>query len=111
MNTPIALIAIALLASSAARAEQKPCSRIYQPVCALSHDGKRSTISNTCVAENAGATVLHDGKCGGGDMCSDLYTPVCAINPKTGKEDTFSNMCHAELGNAKVTHDGACKAQ
>lgn len=103
------LVAAALLASGAANAGQKACSRIAKPVCVLKN-AKRSTVNNACMAENAGASVLHDGACEGGDMCSMLYSPVCAINPSTGKEQTYSGVCVSEHANAKITHDGECKA-
>ncbi|HTT97525.1 MAG TPA: hypothetical protein VMF58_05710 [Rhizomicrobium sp.] len=109
MKHLLAFIAAAVLATGAAQAEQKACSRIAKPVCVLK-DGKKSTVNNACMAENAGASVLHDGACEGGDMCSMLYKPVCAISPATGKEETYSGICVSENANARIVHDGACKA-
>jgi hypothetical protein len=108
MRYLIALATVTLLASSAAHAEQKACSRIAKPVCVLK-DGKRSTVNNACMAENAGASMLHDGKCEGGDMCSMLYAPVCAVNPVSGKEQTYSGVCVSDNANARIVHHGECK--
>ncbi len=95
--------------STVAFAEQKMCPMIYEPACALGKDGKRTTMSNTCHAEVAGAHVLHKGACEGGDVCSMIYMPVCATDPATDKEKTYSSSCVAEHGNAAYVHDGACK--
>ncbi len=109
MKRLIAFAAIALLSSSAAYAQEKPCPRIAKPVCALK-GSVRSTFSNSCMAENVGASVLHDNACEGGDMCSMIYKPVCGIDPASGKEETYSGICVSEHANAKIAHDGECKA-
>ncbi|HVU20198.1 MAG TPA: Kazal-type serine protease inhibitor [Rhizomicrobium sp.] len=109
MKHLVAIVAVALFANSAARAEEKPCPRIAKPVCAL-NDGSRMTYDNMCLAENARAKVLHDGACEGGDMCSMIYMPVCGIDPSSGQEKTYSSICVSEHANAVVTHDGECKA-
>ncbi len=109
MKFTIALIAAAMLAGSVARAEPKMCPHLVAPVCALKGEA-RTTFNNSCEAERAGATVLHNGACEGGDMCSMIYKPVCAINPATGNEQTYSGTCVSEHANAKITHDGECKA-
>lgn len=109
MKHLIACAAIALFAGGVAHAGETPCPRIAKPVCAL-NDGSRITYDNMCLAENARAKVLHDGACEGGDMCSMIYRPVCAINPATGKEETYSGVCVSEHANARITHDGECKA-
>jgi Kazal-type serine protease inhibitor domain len=102
--------AIVLLAACSGHAEQKMCPRVAHPVCGLTKDAKRSTFTNDCMAEGAGARVLHQGACEGGDMCSMLYKPVCASDPATGREKTYSSQCASEHANAAVTHDGECKA-
>jgi hypothetical protein len=109
MNASIALIATALLASSAAQAQPKMCPHLVNPVCALK-GAERSTFNNSCEADVAGARVLHDGACMSGDVCSRIYKPVCALDPATGQEKTFSNLCVSEHANAAVKHDGECKA-
>jgi len=109
MRYPPVLAAIALLATGAAHAEPKLCPHLVSPVCALK-DATRTTFNNSCEAGVAGASVLHDGACEGGDMCSMLYKPVCAINPVTGREETYSGVCVSEHANARITHDGECKA-
>jgi hypothetical protein len=108
MKRLISFVAIALLAGSVAYAEEKPCPRIAKPVCAL-NDAARITYSNSCMAENAGAKILHDGACEGGDMCSMIYNPVCGVDPASGQEKTYSSLCVSEHANARITHDGACK--
>ena len=96
--------------STATFAEPKMCPHLVSPVCALAKGAKRSTFNNSCEAETAGAKVLHDGACEGGDVCSMIYTPVCATDPATGKEKTYSSSCVAEHANAVHVHDGECKA-
>lgn len=103
------LAAIALLAIGAAHAEPKMCPHLVSPVCALK-DATRTTFNNGCEAEVAGASILHDGACEGGDMCSMLYKPVCAVDPKTKQEKTYSSLCVSEHENARVMRDGECKA-
>ena len=108
MKLAIAVIAV-VLSASCASAQERPCPRIAKPVCVLK-GSTRSTVNNACLAKNAGAKVLHDGACEGGDMCSMIYMPVCAINPANGREKTYSSVCVSEHANARVTHDGECKA-
>jgi len=109
VKSAIVLIATAMFAGSAAHAEPKMCPHLVAPVCTLTGEA-RTTFNNSCEAERVGATVLHDGACEGGDMCSMIYKPVCGINPATGKEQTYSGICVSEHANAKITHDGECKA-
>ena len=107
---PAMLLAlIASCISTASLGEQKMCPQIYEPVCALGKDGKRATMSNSCHAENAAAHVLHKGACEGGDVCTMIYTPVCAADPATGREKTYSSTCVAEHSNAALVHEGECK--
>jgi hypothetical protein len=108
MKYLIALTAAALFASGAAHAELKMCPHLVAPVCALK-DAKRSTFNNSCEADVAGARVLHDGACEGGDMCSMIYKPVCGVDPASGRQKTYSNTCVSENANAKIAHDGECK--
>jgi hypothetical protein len=105
------IVTAGLLVVSGAAAAPKTCPHRNRPVCALTKDAKRSTFANACTAENAAARILHDGECEGGDVCSMLYAPVCAIDPAAGGEKTYSSLCVAEHGNAKIVHDGACKEQ
>ena len=109
MKRMFAVLALALFSHGAAFAQERPCPRIAKPVCALKGE-TRSTFANVCMAGNAGASMLHDGACEGGDMCTMLYQPVCALDPKTGGQKTYSNLCVSEHANAKVAHDGECKA-
>jgi hypothetical protein len=96
--------------STAAFAEPKMCPHLVNPVCALTKAAKRSTFNNSCEAEGAGAKVLHNGACEGGDVCTTIYAPVCATDPDTAKEKTYSSACVAEHENAAFVHNGECKA-
>jgi hypothetical protein len=103
-----ALAVIALLANEAAHAEPKMCPHLVSPVCALK-GATRSTFNNSCEADVAGAYVLHDGACEGGDMCSMIFKPVCGFDPASGQQKTYSSTCVSEHANAKIAHDGECK--
>jgi hypothetical protein len=108
MKAPVAtFVALSFCCATTAALAGK-CQLIYAPVCALGKGGKRATMGNVCHAENAGARVLHEGKCEGGDVCSMIYMPVCASDPATGGEKTYSSLCVAEHANAALLHDGAC---
>jgi len=109
MKHLIALFVVGLLATNVALAEPKMCPHLVSPVCALKGTA-RTTFNNSCEAERDGGSVLHDGACEGGDMCSMLYKPVCAVDAKTKQEKTYSSICVSEHENAKVLRDGECKA-
>jgi hypothetical protein len=109
MKHLIPLAAFALFAAGAAQAEPKMCPHLVSPVCALKGE-TRTTYNNSCEAERDGAGVLHDGACEGGDMCSMIYKPVCAVDPKTRQEKTYSSICVSEHDNARILRDGECKA-
>ena len=107
----VCILALTLCGTSTAVfAQPKMCPHLVSPVCALSKDAKRSTFNNSCEAEGAGAKVLHNGACEGGDVCTTIYAPVCATDPATAKEKTYSSSCVAEHENAVHVHDGACKS-
>jgi hypothetical protein len=112
MKTSIAIVTAMLAVTGLARTSLaadtgKVCPKNILPVCALNSDGTRATFNNSCEAERAGATVLHDGRCHG-TMCSMIVKPVCATDPKTGKERTYGNLCFAEHANAKYVRAGRC---
>lgn len=111
MKTKLACILALTISGSptVAFAQPKMCPHLVSPVCALTKDAKRSTFNNSCEADASSARVLHDGACEGGDVCSMIYTPVCATDPATGREKTYSSSCVAEHADAAYTHDGACK--
>ena len=111
MKTRLACILALTLSctSTATFAQPKMCPHLVSPVCALTKAAKRSTFNNSCEADTSGAKVLHDGACEGGDVCSMIYTPVCATDPATGKEKTYSSSCVAEHANAAYSHNGTCK--
>jgi hypothetical protein len=109
MKHLIPLFIVSLFVTGTAQAEPKVCPHLVAPVCALKGTA-RTTFNNSCEAERDGANVLHDGACEGGDMCSMIYKPVCALDPQTRQEKTYSSVCVAEHANAAISHDGECKA-
>jgi hypothetical protein len=109
MKLAFVVITAGLAVSFAARADETFCSRHLRPYCVLK-GATRTTVLLHCPSGAAGRKILHEGRCEGGDMCSMLYKPVCAINPATGKEETYSGICVSEHANARITHDGACTA-
>jgi hypothetical protein len=84
------------------------CPKIFKPVCGLAPNGTRVTYPNACVARGAHATVLHPGKCIGGQFCPFIWQPVCAIDPFWKQKRTYPNMCVAEHDNAVWVHNGPC---
>jgi hypothetical protein len=89
-------------------ADAAACPRIYRPVCALNPAGVRITYANSCIARAAHAKILHPGKCIGGQFCTFIWAPVCAINPFSNTPQTYPNMCVAEHDNAVWRHNGPC---
>lgn len=111
MKTSIAIFVSLLTAASLSGMAQatdagKVCPKSILPVCALKGDGTRATFNNACEAGQAGASVLHDGKCQ--TFCPKVVRPVCATDPTTRKEKTYTNLCASEHANAKYVHDGRC---
>ena len=105
--------AFAAGAAFAAPAKGPLCPLVRKPVCAVTADGARVQVVNSCVAEGwKHARVLHDGTCEApgkeAAMCNMLYLPVCATDPATKAEKTYPNLCHSEVANATVLHDGEC---
>ena len=49
-------------AGDAAARPMRMCPMIWRPVCAVKF-GHPKTYSNRCVAQNARARVVHDGRC------------------------------------------------
>ncbi len=111
MKHLIALTAAALLASGAARAEQKMCPHLVAPVCALK-GAERSTFNNSCEAGVAGASVLHDGACEGGDMCSMItQARLQGLTHVSGQQKTYSSITARVRTREceRSRHDGECK--
>jgi len=109
MKLAIAVIAAGLCASFAASAQDVLCSHTARQMCVLKGT-LRSTIVARCASKDARAKFLHEGACEGGDMCSMLYKPVCAIDPKTRQQKTYSGICVSEHDNAQVIYNAECKA-
>src|SRR5262249_26123580 len=82
------------------------CPTIYAPVCAVTPKGGRETFANSCLAKNAHARVLHNGRCIGAICVS--FKQVCARVPGH-KAQTFASECTAEQANATVLYDAPCK--
>jgi hypothetical protein len=103
--------AAALTALASPAAAQIMCPQIYQPVCALHRPAGPKTYANSCEADRAGATTLHDGKCvGAGETrCAqnDAF-PVCGKSISTGRTKTYDNLCWAEKNWAVLVHKGKC---
>jgi hypothetical protein len=81
----------------------RACPKVFVPVCA--DDDK--TYGNACLAERAGARILHAGLCESqGKNCPQVYRPVCGLDGIT-----YENEC--QLGNAGETmaYAGACLGQ
>jgi hypothetical protein len=93
-------------APAPAAAAPKICPTIFAPVCAVTPNGARETFSNSCLAQQAHARVLHTGRCIG-PICIS-FKQVCARVPGH-KPQTFASVCTAEQANATVLHDGPCK--
>ena len=58
-----ATLVLATAASPPAEARPRMCPMIYRPVCAVTPMGQRKTFSNSCVARNAHARILYNGRC------------------------------------------------
>ena len=85
------------------------CPRIYRPVCAVLH-GRRRTYGNSCVARNAGARIVAQGRCRTQTTyCPAIYRPVCGV--KNGRRQTFSNLCVARRAGAGHIRNGQCRPQ
>ena len=92
---------------TAARAQL--CPQYVAEYCVVEKDGFRHTgWTNPCFAAQRGARVLHLGACQG-PICSNIWKPVCSINPVTGLRHTYSNLCWSDLANATLVHKGVCR--
>ncbi len=111
MRAAAGLLALALLFFLADRTPvqaQAVCPFIYAPVCALTNTGIRMTFPNACVAHSSGAKVLHPGRCEG-PICTRIWRPVCAIDPRTHRPRTYGDLCTSEDANAVWLYNGRCR--
>ena len=104
------LFSIATIFPSAPVQAATKCPLIVLPVCGFK-DGAKATYSNSCLARQAGARILHRGKCDGEGICTFIFLPVCGLDPQTKKPNTYPNLCVAENAGARLIHKGACKPQ
>jgi hypothetical protein len=94
--------------SQSAKAQQA-CPFVLVLSCVVEKDGARHDAwTNSCLAKQAGLKYLHAGACEG-PICTNIYAPVCSINPKTGRPHTYANQCWSDVANAVLLHKGACK--
>lgn len=85
------------------------CPQYLAQYCVVEKDGFRHTAwTNPCFAKAEGLRVLHLGACQG-PICSDIYVPVCSINPATGRQKTYPNQCQSDVANATLVHKGRCR--
>ena len=66
MKTLIAITLVSLYTGVAVGAVANPptvCATIYDPVCGTTKSGIKKNYSNTCLAEQAGATTITKGFC------------------------------------------------
>ena len=87
------------------------CPQIYMPVCGVVPASGIETYANSCQADKAGATILHDGKCQGPGQkrCTHIIiNPVCAKSIFSGIQKTYDSLCWAEKNWAVLVHEGAC---
>jgi hypothetical protein len=102
------LIGIAAVAFAPARPRAQACPFYLAEYCVVEKDGFRHTDwTNPCFAAQRGARVLHLGACEG-PICTQLWQPVCSINPNTGRRQTYANQCWSDVANATLIHKGAC---
>lgn len=84
------------------------CPQFLAQYCVVEKNGFHHTAwTNPCFAKQEGLRVLHPGMCEG-PICSDIYAPVCSINPATGRLRTYSNLCQSDNANAVPVHKGRC---
>jgi hypothetical protein len=104
-----AIAAIVATVAAGHRAEAAFCPQYVVESCVVEKDGFRHTEwTNPCFAAERGARVLHVGACLG-PICTNIWAPVCSVNPATGKGHTYSNLCWSDVANATLIHKGVCR--
>lgn len=85
------------------------CPFVLVLSCVVEKNGFRHDAwTNACLAKAAGLRYLHAGACQG-LFCTNIYSPVCSINPATGRAKTYSNRCWSDAANAILIHNGKCR--
>jgi hypothetical protein len=109
------LAACALISPASAQISKKrekphdTCTREYQPVCTRTREGVLTTFANKCLAQDAGAAILLNGRCDDDLKCPPIELSVCAR--KNGKNSTYTNSCVAEKQGAVVLMRDQCPNQ
>jgi hypothetical protein len=92
-----------------ASAQAAVCPQFVVLSCVVEKNGFRHDAwTNACFAKEDGITYLHVGACEG-PICSQIYAPVCSINPKTGRPHTYANQCLSDVADAVLIHKGKCR--
>lgn len=107
--TRAVLLAIAAVVTGIQPAEAARCARLVLPACALTAARQLQTFQNACEAKNAGAAVLHQGRCFP-TFCSHLCVRqgVFARGALSGKLKLYDNLCWAEKDWAVFVRHGGC---
>ena len=89
------------------------CPQIVRPVCGLTSSGALQSFTNSCFAQNAGATVLHAGRCNGAFCPQSCVADRAAVGRQvtTGRIKTYDNVCWAEKDHAVFLQYGKCPWQ
>jgi hypothetical protein len=86
------------------------CPQFLAEYCVVENGFRHTAWTSPCFAREQGLTVLHMGACEG-PICSDIYAPVCSIDPTTHRRKTYSNLCRSDDANATLVHKGACHSK
>ena len=104
-----AAAALTMAVAKDAAAQGVICPQYLTAYCVTAKAGLPHTAqTNPCFAEQKGLRVLHIGACLG-PICSQIYDPVCSIDPTTGKQKTYSSLCLSDVADARLVHKGKCR--
>lgn len=109
MRNALSIAGLAFVAIAVGTPASAACFRYYKPVCG-EIDGVRQDYANSCVAEESGARIAHQGHCrqeqAKPTMCTMDYKPVCGA--RDGARRTYGNACAARGAKARIVHRGEC---